>query len=69
MEPFGEVKNKMADLFGVEVHTIKYHLKRIFASGELREEATIRKFRTVQPQGARHNILAKVHRFKEFHYW
>ena len=39
----------MAELFGVEVHTINYHLKEIFSSGELSEEATIRKIRTVQP--------------------
>lgn len=42
----------MAQLFDVEVNTINYHLKEIFSSKEL-EEATIRKIRTVQPEGNR----------------
>ncbi len=41
----------MAELFGVEVNTINYHLKEIFTSDELDEKATIRKFRTVQQEG------------------
>jgi hypothetical protein len=40
-------------LFGVEVNTINYHLKEIFSTGELTEEATIRKIRTVQTEGNR----------------
>ncbi len=43
----------MADLFGVEVHTVNYHLKEIFKSGELSEESTIRKIRIVQKEGER----------------
>lgn len=43
----------MAQLFDVEVNTINYHLKEIFSSKELEEEATIRKIRTVQPEGNR----------------
>lgn len=43
----------MAELFGVEVNTINYHLKEIFSTGELLEEATIRKIRTVQMEGNR----------------
>ena len=43
----------MAELFGVEVNTINYHLKEIFSSGELIEKATIRKIRTVQTEGNR----------------
>lgn len=43
----------MAQLFGVEVNTINYHLKEIFTSNELSEEATIRNFRTVQAEGKR----------------
>lgn len=35
----------IAELFGVEVNTINYHLKEIFKSGELSEEAVIRKNR------------------------
>ena len=43
----------MSEIFGVEVNTINYHLKEIFASGELAAEATIRKIRTVQKEGGR----------------
>ena len=43
----------LAELFGVEVNTINYHLKEIYSSGELVEDATIRKFRTVQQEGNR----------------
>lgn len=43
----------MAQLFDVEVNTINYHLKEIFSSKELEEEATNRKIRTVQPEGNR----------------
>lgn len=43
----------MAELFGVEVNTINYHLKEIFSTGELIEFSTIRKIRTVQPEGNR----------------
>lgn len=43
----------MAQLFDVEVNTINYHLKEIFSSKEFEEEATIRKIRTVQPEGNR----------------
>ena len=43
----------MSQLFDVEVNTINYHLKEIFKSGEIRPEATIRKFRIVQIEGSR----------------
>jgi hypothetical protein len=43
----------MGQLFGVESHTITYHLKEIFSSGELLEEATTRKIRAVQNEGNR----------------
>ena len=36
-------QKRMAELFGVEVNTINYHIKEVFKSGELQEEATIRK--------------------------
>ncbi|MBF0155325.1 MAG: virulence RhuM family protein [Magnetococcales bacterium] len=41
----------MAELFGVDVRTISEHLQNIFASGELAEEAVIRKFRTTAADG------------------
>ncbi len=43
----------MSELFDVEVNTINYHLKEIYGSEELQEEATIRNFRIVQLEGAR----------------
>lgn len=41
----------MAELFGVEIHTINYHLKEIFRSGELNEDSVIRKIRTTASDG------------------
>lgn len=52
-ETFWLSQKKMAELFGVETHTINYHLKEIFSSGELDHKATIRKFRIVQSEGKR----------------
>lgn len=43
-ETFWLSQRRMAELFDVEVHTINYHLKEIYSSGELTEPATIRKF-------------------------
>lgn len=43
----------IAELFGVEVNTINYHLKEIYKSKELQKEPTIRKFRIVQTEGNR----------------
>ena len=42
-ETFWLTQKKLADLFSVEVHTINYHLKEIYKSGELKENATIRR--------------------------
>lgn len=36
----------MAELFSMKVNTINNYLKEIFNSGELEEDAVIRKFRT-----------------------
>lgn len=36
-------QKRMAELYGVEVNTVNYHLKEIFKSGELEEESVIRK--------------------------
>jgi len=38
-------QKKMAELFGVEINTINYHLKEIFRSRELIEDSVIRKIR------------------------
>ncbi|MEA3444784.1 MAG: virulence RhuM family protein [Bacteroidota bacterium] len=43
----------MGQLFGVESHTITYHLKEIYKTGELEEKATTRKIRAVQTEGNR----------------
>lgn len=52
-ETFWLSQRRMAELFDVEVHTINYHLKEIYSSGELTEPATIRKIRIVQNEGGR----------------
>lgn len=43
----------ISKLYGVEVNTINYHIKKIFADNELEENSTIRKFRIVQIEGSR----------------
>ena len=50
---FWLTQKRMAELFGVEVHTVNYHLKEIFQSGELQADRTIRKIRIVQQEGKR----------------
>jgi hypothetical protein len=43
----------MAELFQKDVRTINEHIGNIYDEGELTPEATIRKFRIVQTEGAR----------------
>lgn len=50
---FWLTQKRMAELFGVNTNTINYHLKDLYATGELQEERTIRKIRIVQTEGAR----------------
>lgn len=50
-DTFWMSQKRMADLFGVDVRTVNYHLKQIFDSGELSEAATIRKIGIVQSEG------------------
>lgn len=52
-ETFWLSQKKMAELFGVESHTITYHLKEIYQSQELESDSTTRKFRVVQKEGNR----------------
>ena len=52
-DTFWMSQKRMADLFGVDVRTVNYHLKQIFDSGELSEGATIRKIGIVQSEGER----------------
>ncbi len=46
-------QKSIGELFGVESHTITYHLKEIYKSQELEENATTRKIRVVQKEGNR----------------
>ena len=50
-ETFWLSQKKMSELFGVEVNTINYHLKEIFKSAELQEDAVIRKIRITAEDG------------------
>ena len=75
----------LAELFEIGVNTVNYHLKAIFAEGELRPEATIRYYRIVRTEGKREvareiehynldAILAvgfrvRTHRGTEFRQW
>ncbi|MCL2596558.1 MAG: virulence RhuM family protein [Paludibacter sp.] len=43
----------MSELFDVEEHTITYHIKEIYKSGELEEFPTTRKIRAVRTEGNR----------------
>ncbi|MDR4652703.1 MAG: virulence RhuM family protein [Nitrosomonas sp.] len=45
--------NQMAELFSVDKSGISRHLKNIFATGELRRQATVANFATVQVEGDR----------------
>ncbi len=44
-------QKKIAELFGVDVRTISEHFRNIFASGELAEQAVLRKIRTTAADG------------------
>lgn len=44
----------MAELFGIEVQTINYHLKEVFKSGELLEDSVIRKIRITATDGKKY---------------
>lgn len=46
----------MAALFNVDVRTISEHLRNIFGSGELDEQAAIRKFRTTAADGKQYQV-------------
>jgi len=43
----------MAEIFGVESHTINYHLSNIYETHELEHISTTRKIRVVQTEGSR----------------
>jgi hypothetical protein len=52
-QTFWLTQKRMSDLYGVDVSTINYHLGDIYETGELKEDATIRKFPIVQMEGNR----------------
>ena len=45
----------MAEVFGVKKNTINYHLKNIFADGELNQNSVVRKFRTTASEAKSNN--------------
>lgn len=47
----------MAQLYDVEVPTINYHLKKVFADSELQEEAVIRKFLITAADGKSYDAM------------
>lgn len=49
-------QSQMCDLFGVVKSNVSYHLKNIFASGELDYGATVQKIRTVRVEGDRNVV-------------
>lgn len=46
-------QDQMCQLFGKTKSTISEHIKNSFEEGELSKDSTVRKFRTVQTEGAR----------------
>ncbi len=53
-ETFWLSQKRMAELFGVEVNTINYHLKEVFKSGELDPDPVIRKIRITAADGKKY---------------
>lgn len=51
----------MAELYDVDVRTINDHIHKIYGDEELKEEATIRKFRIVQNEGNRQVSREIIH--------
>ncbi len=45
----------MATLYDVDVRTVNYHIKKIFADSELQEDSVIRKFRITAQDGKSYN--------------
>lgn len=54
-EDFWLTQKSMAELFGVEVNTINYHLKEIFKAKELQQEAVIQKIWITASDGKNYN--------------
>lgn len=54
-ESFWLTQKVIAELFGVEPHTVNYHLKEIFKSQELEEMSVTRKIRATASDGKNYN--------------
>ena len=52
-ETFWLDQRRMAELFGVDVRTISYHVKEVYTSGELTPAATLQRIWRVQREGNR----------------
>jgi hypothetical protein len=61
-ETFWLTLNRMAELFGATKQAISYHLRQIYASGELDRLGTVKEVLTVQTEGER-----TVRRTIDFH--
>ena len=48
----------MALLYDIDVRTINYHIKKIFADSELSEDSVIRKFRITASDGKSYTAIA-----------
>ena len=59
---FWLTQKRRAELFGVEVPTINYHLKEVFKTGELNEDSVIRKIRITADDGK--NYLTNCYHLK-----
>ena len=46
----------LAGIYGVEVPTINYHIKKVFEDAELQEDSVIRKFLITAPDGKKYNV-------------
>lgn len=60
-ETFWLDQRRMAELFGVDVRTVSYHLKEIYSSGELTPEGTLQRIWRVQLEGNREGRRATDH--------
>ena len=46
----------LASVYGIEINSINYHIKKIFADSELDEKSVIRKIRITGPDGKSYNV-------------
>ena len=47
------IQKMLATVYGIEINTINYYIKKIYEDNELEESWTIRNFRIVQKEGSR----------------